>query len=255
MRVLILGAGKMAVAPALDLEKDDDVERITLVARHQEPLDKIRERAKTEKIDTVKADATDASTVDLMKKYDVGIGALPHPASPPALRNAVKAGLSVVDMVFESEQWDLDEDARKAGVTIIPGFGVHPGIAWVFVGHAYNELDKTERVIIRCGGLPEPLVLPRSPLKHKTAFNIGSALGEYTKEAQIIEDGELKIVEPMTEIEKIENDGTVVFAQKAIKIMSELFGYDYNKLKPEESEEKAKELLSAYDQFIAKLGR
>lgn len=203
MRVLIMGSGKMAIASALDLEKDEKVERITLTARYKTSLDKALSRVKTEKIDTVKADCTDISTVDLMKKYDVGIGALPHPASPPALKNAIEAGLNVVDMVFEKEQWDLDEDARKAGVTIIPGFGVHPGIANVFAGHAYNELDNTERVIIRCGGLPDPSVLARSPLKHRTAFNIGSALAEYTTEAQIIQDGTLKTVEPMTEIERI----------------------------------------------------
>lgn len=203
MRVLIMGSGKMAIASALDLEKDREVEKITLMARRQRSLEKARERAKTEKIDTVKADCTDRSSIDLMKKYDVCIGALPHPASPPALKNALKAGLSVVDMVFEEEQWNLDEDAKKAGVTIIPGFGVHPGIANVFVGHALNKLDKTERVIIRCGGLPEPSVLPRSPLKHRTAFNINSALGEYVKKAQIIEEGKLKMVEPMTEIERI----------------------------------------------------
>jgi len=56
-------------------------------------------------------------------------------------------------------------------------------------------------------------------------------------------------------IEKIENDGTVIFTHKAIKIMSGLLGYKCDKLKPEESEEKAKELLSAYNQFITKLGR
>ena len=202
-RVLIMGSGKMAIASALDLEKDQKVERITLTGRDQRSLENSRKKAKTEKIDAVKVDCTDISSISLMKKYDVGIGALPHSASVPALKNAIKAGLSVVDMVFEEEQWDLDGDAKKAGVTIIPGFGVHPGIAGAFVGHAYNELDKTERVFIRCGGLPEPSVLPNSPLNHRTAFNIYSALGEYAKEAQVIEDGKLRTVEPMTEIEKI----------------------------------------------------
>jgi len=198
-----MGSGKMALASALDLEKDDMVEKITITARTQESLDSILMRSRTGKIDAAKVDCAESSSVDLMKKYDVGIGALPHPASPPALRNAIKAGLSVVDMVFEEDQWKLNGDAKKAGVTIIPGFGVHPGIANVFVGHAYNELDKTERVVIRCGGLPDPSVLPKSPLNHRTAFNIYSALGEYAKEAQVIENGELKVVEPLTEVERI----------------------------------------------------
>lgn len=203
MRVLIMGAGKMALASALDLEKDSSVEKITLTARTSESLERIKKRAKTEKIEFLRVDVTESSAIELMKKYDVGIGALPHPASPPALRNAIKAGLSVVDMVFEEEQWELAEDAEKAGVTIIPGLGVHPGIANVFVGHACSELDKAVKVIIRCGGLPDPAYLRDSPIFHKTAFNIYSALGEYTKPARVIEDGKLKTVESMTEIERM----------------------------------------------------
>ena len=192
----------MGVASALDLEKDEKVEKITLMDNHQPNLEKALGRAKTEKIDIIKADATDRSTVDLMKKYEVGVGALPHPASAPALRNAIRAGLSVVDMVYEEEQLELDEDAKKADVTIIPGFGVHPGIANVFAGQAYSKLDKTIKVIIRCGGLPQN---PNSALHHKTAFNINSALGEYAKKVKVIENGKLKIMEPLSEPEKIQH--------------------------------------------------
>lgn len=200
MRVLIFGSGKMAVASALDLEKDKKVERITLTGRRKRGLENAHKRTKSGKVDTVKIDVTSAQAIDLMKKYDVGIGALPHPASPLALKNAVKAGLSVADMVYEEETMTLDEDAKKAGVTIIPGLGVHPGIANVFAGHGYRELDKTLSIIVRCGGLPEH---PTPPLNHKTAFNLYSALGEYVAKPRIIEDGKLKLVEPMSELERI----------------------------------------------------
>ena len=201
MRVIILGSGKMGHASALDLEKDNKVERITLTDTSEDNLERALGKAKTKKIDIVQADATDSSAIDLMKEYDVGIGALPHPASAPALSNAIKAGLSVVDMVYEPKQWELDEAAKKAGITIIPGLGVHPGIANVFAGHAYNQLDETHKIILRCGGLPQDP--SGSPLLHKTAFNLNSALGEYAKEVKIIEDGKLKVVDPLSEPEKL----------------------------------------------------
>jgi saccharopine dehydrogenase-like NADP-dependent oxidoreductase len=188
----------MAVGSALDLQKDSSVERITLADVNQNSLDEARRKVKTAKVDTNKSDATDASSTALMKRYDVAIGALPHPASAPALKNAINAGLSVVDMVFEPVQLNLDDAARKAGATIVPGFGVHPGIANVFAGDAYNKLDRTVSVGIRCGGLP---LDPKSPLKHRTAFNLYSAVGEYIKPAETIEDGKVKIVPPMSEIE------------------------------------------------------
>lgn len=56
-------------------------------------------------------------------------------------------------------------------------------------------------------------------------------------------------------IEKIRDDGTVVFTQKAVEIMHELLGYDCSQLKPEESETKAKELMAAYDRFTSRFVR
>lgn len=53
-------------------------------------------------------------------------------------------------------------------------------------------------------------------------------------------------------IERIEDDGTVVFTKKANEIMKELLGYKCDRLKPDESEERAKELLSTYNNFVAK---
>lgn len=53
-------------------------------------------------------------------------------------------------------------------------------------------------------------------------------------------------------IERIEDDGTVVFSAKANQIMSELLGYQCTRLAPEENEVRAKELLAAYDLFVAK---
>jgi hypothetical protein len=53
-------------------------------------------------------------------------------------------------------------------------------------------------------------------------------------------------------IEKIEDDGTVVHTEKAVKFMKETLGYDCSSVKIEENEEKAKELMYLYREFTAK---
>jgi malate/lactate dehydrogenase len=53
-------------------------------------------------------------------------------------------------------------------------------------------------------------------------------------------------------IERIEDDGTVVHTEKAVKFMKETLGYDCSRVKIEENEEKAKELASLYREFAAK---
>lgn len=47
-------------------------------------------------------------------------------------------------------------------------------------------------------------------------------------------------------IERIKDDGTLVFTDKAFKVMKETLGYECKELKVEENEERAKELLAAF---------
>jgi len=53
-------------------------------------------------------------------------------------------------------------------------------------------------------------------------------------------------------IEKIKEDGTVAFTDKAVKIMREMLNYDCTELKIEESEERAMELKTLYEKFAKK---
>jgi hypothetical protein len=53
-------------------------------------------------------------------------------------------------------------------------------------------------------------------------------------------------------IERIENDGTVVFTDEMVTTMRGTFNYDHEKMRPEESEEMSKELVNAINQQISK---
>jgi len=55
-------------------------------------------------------------------------------------------------------------------------------------------------------------------------------------------------------IEKIEDDGTVVFTDEAYNTFKDLLGYDCKKMKIEETEEREKELDKLYKEFAIKYG-
>jgi len=55
-------------------------------------------------------------------------------------------------------------------------------------------------------------------------------------------------------IEKIEDDGTVVFTDEAYNTFKDLLGYDCKKMKVEETEERVKELDKLYKSFARKYG-
>ena len=53
-------------------------------------------------------------------------------------------------------------------------------------------------------------------------------------------------------IERIKEDGTVVFTDYAVNIMKEVLGFECRQFRPDESEERAKELISLYRQLEQK---
>jgi len=55
-------------------------------------------------------------------------------------------------------------------------------------------------------------------------------------------------------IEKIKDDGTVVFTEKAVKVYREVLGYECEQLKIEESEERSKELRELFKKLLTKHG-
>jgi len=55
-------------------------------------------------------------------------------------------------------------------------------------------------------------------------------------------------------IEKIEDDGTIVFTDEAYNTFKDLLGYNCKKMKVEEVEERAKELTKRFKNFVKKYG-
>ena len=79
MKVLVFGGnGKMGAAVAFDLLKDDAVEKVGLVARRKDALEKTREWLKSDRVVIHPLDIMDKAAIQrLMKQYDVGVNTLP----------------------------------------------------------------------------------------------------------------------------------------------------------------------------------
>jgi lysine 6-dehydrogenase len=96
----------------------------------------------------------------------------------------IKTGKNLVDVSYMPENpLVLHDKAVEADVTIVPSCGLAPGISNILVGHAYAELDKTSKVHIMVGGLPET---PIPPLGYVITWSPESLIDEYTCKARII---------------------------------------------------------------------
>ena len=112
--------------------------------------------------ETVQFDTSDhGSMVKTLKEYDLVLGALPGDYGFNALKAVIDAGKDMVDVSFPPEDpTTLNEETKKAGITIVPDCGVAPGLSNMLVGYGSSKLDTVEEAKIMVGGIPEKEVPP-----------------------------------------------------------------------------------------------
>ncbi len=205
MKVLVLGAGLMGTA-AVEHLINSGVE-VAVGDKSARALSLCTDRVKSPDLETFQIDVTDHDAlVKLLKGggFDVVVNALPYYLILSALKAEMAAGINVVDMEFESEQMSLKNKAAEAGITVVPGCGVAPGLSNMLVGYAANHLDRVEKVHIFVGGLPQR---PVPPLEYRVLFNLEGLWLEYTCKARIVVNGKVEKVDALSGLELIEFPG------------------------------------------------
>ena len=205
MKALVLGTGLMGTA-AVEHLINSGVE-VAVGDKSARALSLCADRVKSPDLETFQIDITDHDAlVKLLKGggFDVVVNALPYYLIVSALKAEMEAGVNVVDMEFESEQMSLKNKAAEAGITVVPGCGVAPGLSNMLVGYATNHLNRVERVHIFVGGLPQR---PVPPLEYRVLFNLEGLWLEYTCKARIVVNGKVEKVDALSGLELIEFPG------------------------------------------------
>lgn len=169
---------------------------------------KVRELAeliKSPKLTAVRADASDKQEItELIKRHDAVISCINYWYNFELSKIAVETKTNFCDLggnnyVVDS-QLALDEQARNAGINIIPDCGLAPGMVSILAMHGAKQFDEVEEIHIRVGGLPQN---PQPPLDYQLVFSVEGLINEYIEVARVIRDGEIKEVESMTELESL----------------------------------------------------
>lgn len=197
-RVIVLGAGIVGRAIALDLAQRYEV---TAVDLEEQRLARLREEAP---LQTVTADLSHAETIKrLVADADLVIGAVPGFLGFQTLKTVIESGKDIVDISFFAEDpFQLDALAKHKNVTAVIDCGVAPGMCNILLGY-HNARMTVERYECLVGGLP----VKRSwPYQYKAPFSPIDVLEEYTRPARLVEDGKLVIREALSDPEYIEFD-------------------------------------------------
>lgn len=207
MKVLVLGAGRMGYGVVYDLVRSGDVESVTVADLSSEKAKKAAELS--QKVKAERLDVSDYEKVlQIMQGFDVAISCVDYWHNFNLSRAAIEAKTNFCDLggnVFVVErQLSLHEEAKRAGINVVPDCGLAPGMVSILVAHGIKNFEKVESVYIRVGGLPQN---PKPPLNYQLAFSVEGLINEYIEPARIIRNGRLTEVKPMTEIEGIHFEG------------------------------------------------
>jgi lysine 6-dehydrogenase len=207
VKYVVLGAGRQGLAAAFDLLKFSDSASVSLVDVSPEALDRGVRRlndlvpgseAKPELIDV--GDLEEVGR--LLTSADVCLSAVPYWMNAELTRVAIASGCSFCDLGGNTDvvrqQLAMNDDARAAGVTIVPDCGVGPGMISNLTVYGVEQLDDAEDVHIYDGGL---LQQPRPPFNYALVFNVAGLTNEYAGDALYLIDGKPTPVSTFAEAE------------------------------------------------------
>lgn len=203
-KISVIGAGMVGSAMALDLAQQHEV---TLLDKNNNALKAVA--AKNTRINTCELDVSSTRQLKAnIANADLVICAVPGFLGYHTLQKIIEAGKDVVDISFFPENaLDLDEAAKKKGVTAIVDCGVAPGLGNFILG----SLDKNMQVSsFEClvGGLPK---VRKWPFAYKAPFSPIDVIEEYTRPARYKENGQIITKPALSDVEHVyfEQTGTL----------------------------------------------
>ena len=201
--VTVLGAGLVGAPLAIDLAQDPGL-RVTVADRDQAALARLSSRAP---VFTAVRDLGDPAVLEeLVDGTDLVVEALPGRMGFRTLRSVIEHGVDVVSISFFPENpFELDDLARARGVTAVVDCGVFPGMGSALIMDAVeHRLDRTDRVSILIGGLPEN---PQPPLSYRAVYSPSDVIEEYVRPARHVENGEVVVRPALSDVEPVRFEG------------------------------------------------
>lgn len=198
---VVLGTGMIGTTVVRELAKFPNIKRVTAVDGSQKNIDKCLQVADNPKVTGKLTNLqTKEDIYNVIKDADIAVACLPHSLSVTAVNAAIAAKCNLVDLVgsqFE-EKMKLDHQAKEAGVIIVPGCGVAPGITNFLAARGIEMLDEADDAVMVCGGIPRH---PLPPLWYQVVFRLESVMGLYTRPALAAENGKLVNLPPLSGLE------------------------------------------------------
>jgi lysine 6-dehydrogenase len=205
MKILILGSGRMGLGAAFDLAHNSPADAVTVADIDLERARAVVATVNSPKLAAAQIDvANHADVVELMRGHDAAISCVVYHHNLQLAKAAIEARVNFCDLGGNNSVVDaelaLDEEARAAGINIIPDCGLAPGMVSVLAAHGAARFSELDELHIRVGGLPQN---PKPPLNYQIVFSVEGLINEYVERARVIRDGKILEIDSMTELEQL----------------------------------------------------
>lgn len=197
-KIIVLGAGLVGKAIAIDLAKSHEV---TSVDVNSLALESLRPFG----IKTMKADLSNPTEIkNLVSAFDLVVGAVPGFMGFQTVKAVIESKKNMVDISFFPEDpFELDQLAKSNNVTIVTDCGVAPGMGNVILGY-HNKRMKINHYECLVGGLP---VVREWPFEYKAVFSPIDVIEEYIRPARYVQNNTMVVKEALSDPELIHFDG------------------------------------------------
>ncbi len=197
-KAIVLGAGLVGKAMAIDLSKKFEVTAVDINADALSTFKKHKVTVKQLDFSNI------AALTAAIQPFDIVIGAVPGFLGLQTAKAVIESGKNMVDISFFPEDpFQLDDLAKKHNVTIVTDCGVAPGMGNIILGY-HNKRMKIERYECLVGGLP---LVREWPYEYKAVFSPIDVIEEYIRPARYVQSGVIVIKEALSDPELVHFDG------------------------------------------------
>lgn len=197
--IVVLGAGRVGGAMALDLARDFTV---TVADRSEAALARLRGTTiKTRTADLASSEGVASAVADA----DIVVGAVPGFMGFQTAKAVLEAGRTLVDISFFDEDcYELDALAKEKDLVAVVDCGVAPGAGNIILGDTVRQWDRVDRFECLVGGLPK---VRTWPYEYQAGFSPIDVIEEYTRPARYVTGGKVVTFPALSEPELLDFEG------------------------------------------------
>lgn len=193
--VLVIGLGKVGSLVATLLRKQFTVKGLDL-----------RRPSKILPFEVIEVDVTDTDLLKkILKDYDAVVSCMPYNLNLPIAQSAHELGIHYFDL---TEDVPTTAAIREMSTThrgvMAPQCGLAPGLIGIVGSDLAKRFDQLRDIELRVGALPR---YPNGLLGYSFTWSPAGVINEYINDAEVIQNGERKMVSSLDGIEVINIEG------------------------------------------------